>query len=385
MIQDVVTRWWSTYRAIRRARFLRLAIAALCASGQVKCKNLYEYQWDVLHQVEMALEPLASAQRILEGESYPTGSLVPYAVHKIMHGFRAMIHDKTTLPCVVSLAKTMLDDFLENRYDFVGGMVKYPSSNVVTGRMNRYTTVHQYNFFSALLDPRMKGNLRTIMVIEQYETLVEDLLEVMVMQEEAAADELSANKADDKDADDEDVMVVRTMHRARNTFHPNRKACLFDDFDAGISLREIANNNTNTKSSLREDCHRELVSYLQPSVHQKIKNSDGDFNNPLKWWAVHEFKYAKVAKMAKVFLPIPATSSPSEKVWRRSSDLISIKRAKLSPDLASSIMFTKENVRLLYKYYEELTGKPLVDAYLPVNNYDAETFDCGQDDHNLDM
>ena len=75
-IQDVITRWWSTWRALMRLRFLRAAICALVASNQVDCKNLCDYQWEVLHKIEMALEPLAIAQRVFEGGGYVTGSLL---------------------------------------------------------------------------------------------------------------------------------------------------------------------------------------------------------------------------------------------------------------------------------------------------------------------
>ena len=124
---------------------------------------------------------------------------------------------------------------------------------------------------------------------------------------------------------------------------------------------------------------------MHPSVIQKIKDSDGDFNDPLKWWSVSEVKYPRVAKLAEVFLPAPATSAPSERVWKRSSDVLTIKRANLAPFVASGIMFTKENIRLVYKHYEKITGRLLSEVYLPVYDGMMEEFDCGQDDHHLAM
>ncbi len=67
-----------------------------------------------------------------------------------------------------------------------------------------------------------------------------------------------------------------------------------------------------------------------------------------------EYKLPTFAKLARPFLAIPATSAALERLCR-------------------------ENIRLLYMYDEDLTGKPLEDAYLPPLK-DTDT-DVGQHDH----
>ena len=238
-IQDVITRWWSTWRALRRLRFLRAAICALVASNQVDCENLCDYQWEVLHQIEMALEPLAIAQRVFEGGGYVTGSLLCYGLFTIRQSYQSVIDNQNTLPVVTSLTVTLLEDF-EARYNFEGGMLVYPSSNVTTSRMNRYNTVHQYSFVAALLDPRMKGNLKTIMSAEHYEQLLEDVLDIMVTQEErVVAERLAAEESEEDDSDDElfDVPVERRYKG--NPFNERKMpACFFDHFNTGLSQHE---------------------------------------------------------------------------------------------------------------------------------------------------
>ena len=39
-LQDVETRWWSTYRSIRRLRFLKKAIKSLIAAEEITCHDL---------------------------------------------------------------------------------------------------------------------------------------------------------------------------------------------------------------------------------------------------------------------------------------------------------------------------------------------------------
>ena len=81
------------------------------------------------------------------------------------------------------------------------------------------------------------------------------------------------------------------------------------------------------------------------------------------------------------FLAIPAASAPSERVWSRASQVLSIRRANLSPDVATRIMFARENLLFIYKYYEELTGKSIAQAHLP--GCEEEEGDVEQDDNML--
>jgi len=55
LLQDVVTRWWSTYRMLRRARFLKKAIMGLLAAEEVSCDTMSASEWAILHQIEINL------------------------------------------------------------------------------------------------------------------------------------------------------------------------------------------------------------------------------------------------------------------------------------------------------------------------------------------
>ena len=59
--------------------------------------------------------------------------------------------------------------------------------------------------------------------------------------------------------------------------------------------------------------------------------------------------------VAELFLAIHASTAPSERVWSRAARLIIIKRSNLKEDVASGMMFVKENLMILRKYYEEVS------------------------------
>ena len=58
-LQDVITRWWSTFRSLRRFRWLKKAIKVIIATEQVMLDDLTTEEWLLLHQIEIVLETMA--------------------------------------------------------------------------------------------------------------------------------------------------------------------------------------------------------------------------------------------------------------------------------------------------------------------------------------
>jgi hypothetical protein len=73
---------------------------ALVASNQVECEVLIDKEWEMLEQIVSVLGPLAFFQRVLEGESYVTGSMVPSAVFNIRRLIKAKSEHPDTKPAV---------------------------------------------------------------------------------------------------------------------------------------------------------------------------------------------------------------------------------------------------------------------------------------------
>ena len=71
--------------------------------------------WKVLHQIEITLKTMAEFQRILEGERYVTGSLVPLTIYQIRQSYSEAIESDYAEPSVANLARILLEDF-DKRY-----------------------------------------------------------------------------------------------------------------------------------------------------------------------------------------------------------------------------------------------------------------------------
>jgi len=70
----------------------------------------------------------------------------------------------------------------------------------------------------------------------------------------------------------------------------------------------------------------------------KMPGNEGNFNNPLKYWAGIEHQSPELSQLTKEFLSIPATSALSERVWSRATRVIRAKRG-LDPDITARMMF----------------------------------------------
>jgi len=155
----------------------------------------------------------------------------------------------------------------------------------------------------------------------------------------------------------------------------------FDYDDDDVSA---ANNDASTEESIRIRCEAQLAAY-ELRDKMPMRNGDGKFNDPLKFWKEAASQFPELAKLAQEYLSIPATSAPSERVWSRAARVLSAKRARLDPTVTSSIMFVQENSTLIRKHWDELMpGQPLNEFFLPPPFKDEDEngnpIDIGQND-----
>ena len=69
-------------------------------------------------------------------------------------------------------------------------------------------------------------------------------------------------------------------------------------------------------------------------------------SNPLEWWRTNELKYPHIAKMAKFYLAVPATSVASERVFSTAGDIVTASRSALSPDNVDMLIFLSKNMKI---------------------------------------
>ena len=65
---------------------------------------------------------------------------------------------------------------------------------------------------------------------------------------------------------------------------------------------------------------------------------------PLVWWKTYESQLPLLAKLARKYLCIPATSVPSERSFSTSGHIVNAKRACLLPENVDMLVFLAHNL-----------------------------------------
>jgi hypothetical protein len=69
----------------------------------------------------------------------------------------------------------------------------------------------------------------------------------------------------------------------------------------------------------------------------------------LHWWKEHEKQYPLLARLARKYLAIPASSAPSERVFSRLKNIITHKRVRMSSETLCQLLFVHYHQQLLLK------------------------------------
>jgi hypothetical protein len=158
IIQDVATRWWSTFSMINRLLDLKESFSSLWERNLLTHDmNLTDEQWDALCDIKALLEPFMVVQKVLEGQKYPTASLVPYLIKKVRDGLeKVALHNR--LPAIRELAFKLLHDGTNgfNTYWGSGDPGTIFDEHKTIGTRNRKKGCPFPTLIASALDPRLK-------------------------------------------------------------------------------------------------------------------------------------------------------------------------------------------------------------------------------------
>ena len=81
-----------------------------------------------------------------------------------------------------------------------------------------------------------------------------------------------------------------------------------------------------------------LMMNLLSSCSAEVKS------NPLQWWKCHQNIFPILSHLARKYLSVCATSSPSERVFSTSGNIITSKRTCLKPDKVDQLVFLAKSI-----------------------------------------
>ena len=183
LIQDVKTRWWSTYMMLERILSLKGAIKFMFSEEfrnrdhqdkktLLEQLELSDNDFSVIKDVVHVLMPFKVAQEALEGQNYVNLSLLPIIIKKLrdsLHTNQGAI-DATEQPQFYFMLSEMVDDF-ETRW---GDETKYTGFTRRAHR-GRITGIPKLAFWASMLDPRTKNSTLKILSIRDKSAIWDDI------------------------------------------------------------------------------------------------------------------------------------------------------------------------------------------------------------------
>ena len=306
VIQDVTTRWWSTWSMIARLLQLKRALQSLHRDELLDI-GLTEAQWTILAMLEKVLRPFMQVQKALEGDKYVSLSLVPYLLSTLRANLQAVA---TPESAVKQIAIQMLTEFNQR---FGSGEVETLPVKMV---------------LAAALDPRTKALIgirpaQHDMVHAELRLAL--LASADVYSEEAAAAAATATAA---------AAAAATMN-ADTEEEPD----LFAALSAGVTAPAAAVLPEARTAQI--DLELKTFRELPPLVKTRAV-VDGETVvewDPLKWWSQHCRMLPLLSALARKVLCIPATSASSERVFSSAGLTVTSLRNRLTESQAGRLVF----------------------------------------------
>ncbi|XP_058252538.1 E3 SUMO-protein ligase ZBED1-like [Hemibagrus wyckioides] len=308
LIQDVSTRWNSTFYMVTRLLEQRWPLTATLSGPTVTQRvkqhlDLKTDQWALLEELAKALQAFESATVYLSGDSYVTVSALPPLVRWLLKSTHT-IYDTGPVQAFQAAA-----------------------SEDTTARWSREVTVTDDNpnipIIAAALDPRFR-KLKFLTTGERFS--VQNKVQSLALQS-----------------------MQGTV----------KNQCASENEEANTSAKRISDGSVSALDSLfgcdsstdsdsetnKQDAHNQAITndVLMYFGEQPLSKTE----NPLSWWKSNEAKYPTLASLAKSFLCIPATSTPSERLFSAAGNITSKKRASLTLEHVDMLTFLHCNSKWL--------------------------------------
>lgn len=291
LISECQTRWGSRQMMISRILEQQKALTQVLSEDK-KARHLIP-TWqdiDVLESVSKTLGPLLDFTDALSGEDYVSVSYVKPVLH-LFNTSMLLTHDEDT-----DLTKTLKNE-----------MLYYLNEKYKDDATQELLDV------ASCLDPRFKMDYINADNKPKVKTRITS--EMMECQEEIVS------------------CSTEVQHKVAETSQAKKAKKSLGSFfkQSGATAKSVFS------VAIKDAVEAELNSYLlTPSIDKE--------EDPLAWWKTHKVSFPHLAKLARKYLCIPATSSPSERVFSTSGNIITCQRSSLKPAMVDRLVFLAKNL-----------------------------------------
>ena len=116
-----------------------------------------------------------------------------------------------------------------------------------------------------------------------------------------------------------------------------------------------------TQQDCEDMAEREITLYEKVEVMKHL-DAAGEKNDPLLWWKGNQLLFPTLPKLARIYLSIPATSAPTERIFSKAGLFITNRRGRLAPKLAGMLITLKSMLDWLDERAKEKAEKERKEA-----------------------
>lgn len=303
LVQDVITRWNSTYLMFQRLVLLQDAVKISLALSDKDGINLTPEEWKMSEELTKVLKPFYDVTKTMSGESYVTGSQIIVLTEGLLY------------VCSLLSKKPFNEKVLE------------VVSQLHQGLNNRFHNIqyHRAASICTFLDPRFKQFAFTS---ESSRSSVKKVITELAVKE--FNDRSSEQGKEDNDDDDDDE--VSPVKRSKSS-EENDELSVYMHIDRVMEKQKLQQNPTSGAIT-------EITRYMQENVIPRNRH-------PLKWWSKNHHSFPTLTTLVKQRCVMVATSVPCERIFSKAGAILEDRRTRLKPSKVRQIIFLNANGKYL--------------------------------------
>ncbi|XP_023212104.1 zinc finger BED domain-containing protein 4-like [Centruroides sculpturatus] len=305
LVQDITTRWNSTFYMLERLLEQKRAIS-LYLTDTVNISNLTAEQWEIVDQLLKLLKPFEEITKITSSNYSCLSEIIPHVVTLNRYCNKAVSSDLAPKLKFMAIA---MQQGIKQRFSQIDDNKNY--------------------LISTLLDPRFKTNFFTNQLqkerARQY-ILVEDLV------------------SDYDTSSDESVRSSPVQSKRKRTDEPGQsiRTSFWECYDEVVAENFIDDDNGVGIASISKNI---ITGDLDKNLNIKTLKGNDD---PFAWWAAHKSKFSQcLVKLTVEYLSAPASSVYSERLFSEAGNVYEGKRNRLLPKNAEKLIFLHHNLPLI--------------------------------------
>lgn len=288
LLQEVPTRWNSTFYMLQRITLLQEAVRSSLALIDRDLPILSSEEWDVCTQLCRVLKPFEEVTRKLSAEKYATASQVIVLTRGLL-AVCSKMQEENFLPITKQIVAELQRGILTR-------MSNFEESKTIS--------------LCTFLDPRFK------MVAFSNKRIAENVKKRVFELVSAEISKGTQESVCQRYA--EPVMPEQT-----------EELSVWEEFDKVVA--SLQPSGTATSRSIIE-----VQRYLEDPMLPR--NQD-----PLKWWSENQHLFPIMAKLVKRHFNVLATSVPCERIFSKAGNLINDRRTRLTSGKVKQLMFLNVN------------------------------------------